>query len=376
MTPSLSPSDCSVPGPATSVPPENPARAQDFVHGAYYPSWKIYRKKAPSCMNLDIISHVYYAFVRLRADAVQHLDEKADTQLPVDGTHGCLHALTQLRRDQHPHLKLLVSVGGGSGSQPFPLVAADPQKRHRFAHSLRAFIDRFSLDGADIDWEHPSTPAHGAAYASLLAAARAALPAPRYLLTTALPAGQWCLRHVPLAAVAPLLSHLHLMAYDYAGPWTARAGHCAQLHAPRAPPDAFAARSGDAAVRYLVERGVPPGKIVLGVPVYGRAFAGVARAGEEVRGPGGGEGGVYDYCELPLRGAREWVDEEVVAAGCVGGEEDGSWVSYETPWTVGRKAEYVREMGLAGLFYWTGVADKDGEGSLMESGWRALRGEV
>lgn len=84
---------------------------------------------------------------------MKHLDEKADTQLSVDGANGCLEALTKLRRDHHPNLKLLLSVGGGSGSKPFPGIAADPTKRQTFATSIRAFVDRFHFDG--VDSKHP-----------------------------------------------------------------------------------------------------------------------------------------------------------------------------------------------------------------------------
>lgn len=42
-------------------------RRTEFVHGAYYPSWKIYRNQPPSSMNLSILTHVFYAFVRYAA---------------------------------------------------------------------------------------------------------------------------------------------------------------------------------------------------------------------------------------------------------------------------------------------------------------------
>lgn len=325
-------------------------------------------------MNLDIISHVFYAFVRLREDgSVYHLDEKADTQLSVDGANGCLEALTKLRRDHHPNLKLLLSVGGGSGSKPFPGIAADPTKRQTFATSIRAFVDRFHFDGVDIDWEHPTTPSDGANYTHLLDTLRTTLPSPRYLLTAALSAGEWCLRNLALAALAAHLDFVNLMCYDFAGPWTdGQAGHHAQLYAPHAPHNAFARRSCHGAVEFAVARGVPPAKIVLGVPVYGRSFLGVDAVGQRFGGHAG-EGGIFEFRELPRPGAEERVDEGVVGAVCVGG--DGGLVSYDNARTVARKAEYVRERGLGGMFYWTGIADKSGRESLLLSGYEALHGK-
>lgn len=292
----------------------------------------------------------------------QHLDEKASLHLPVDTTTGCLSALTTLRRTTHPHLKLVLSIGGGSGSTPFPTIAASPALRDRLALSLRALVDQIGFDGIDLDWEHPTTPTDGANYLHLLAALRTHLPRPDYLLTSALPTGAYCLRHLDLAAVGEVLDGLNLMCYDFAGAWTLRTGHHAQLYSA-----AEGERSCHGAVTYLLEQGVPARKIVLGVPVYGRSFAGAQGAGEEFSGEE-----VCEYRELPGEGAVEWVDEGVGAAGCT---HEGGWVSYDVPATVAAKGRYVRERGLGGLFYWTGVGDKEGEGSLVESGGRALCGE-
>lgn len=67
------------------------------------------------------------------------------------------------------------------------------------------------------------------------------------------------------------------------------------------------------------------------------------------------------------------MDERACAAYCVGG--DGGFVSYDDPVTVERKAAFVRERGLGGLFYWTGTGDRVGvgeEGSLVVAGYCEL----
>ena len=201
-----------------------------------------------------------------------------------------------------------------------------------------------------VDWEFPSDARQGSDYLALLAALRAFLPSPAYLLTSAIPAGEWALRHVNVGAAAAYLDLVNVMAYDFCGAWTDRAGHHAQLHAPGRPCADFARLSCAAAVAYLGRLGVPAGKILLGVPVYGRSFVGAARVGEPYQGYAGEEG-VFDYRELPRPGASELVDGDCGAAYCVGG--DGGFVSYDNPTTVARKAQFVREKRLAGLFYWS-----------------------
>lgn len=159
------------------------------------------------------------------------------------------------------------------------------------------------------------------------------------------------------------------MCYDYSGPWTPSSGHHAQLFAaaPGTTP------SGDAAVQYCLSQNFPPEKLLLGIPCYGRSFLGATGPHQHYAGHGGGSEGTFEYADLPREGALAFLDEKAVAAYCVGG--DGGFVSYDMPSTVKMKARYVRERGLAGLFYWTGTGDRvDGgeEGSLVMTGYCEL----
>ena len=97
------------------------------------------------------------------------------------------------------------------------------------------------------------------------------------------------------------------MAYDFAGSWSNKSGHHAQLF-PNAPHEP----SGSTAVDYLIRRGFPPKKILLGVPVYGRSFLGAIGPGQTFTG-NGGEEGTYEYKSLPREGASENTDTRLVA---------------------------------------------------------------
>lgn len=52
-------------------------------------------------------------------------------------------------KSENPHVKTIVSVGGGSGSAEFPILAADPTARQTFARDAREFCDRYGFDGID-----------------------------------------------------------------------------------------------------------------------------------------------------------------------------------------------------------------------------------
>ena len=96
------------------------------------------------------------------------------------------------------NLKVTLSVGGWTYSQAghFSFVT-DPNPRATFVNSAVQLISDYGLDGLDLDFEYPSTPAQGQGFADLLTALRTAfdqLAASKgdttpYILSAAVPAG-------------------------------------------------------------------------------------------------------------------------------------------------------------------------------------------
>ena len=216
-----------------------------------------------------------------------------------------------------------------------------------------------------VDWEHPSDPQQGQDYVRLLSRLREVLPAPRYVLATCLPAGQWALRNIDLSKAQQYLDLINIMAYDFSGPWTNKTGHQAQLYTP----SRGSGVSCQSAVNYVLSTGVQPKKILLGIPVYGRSFLGSSNINQRYVGIGG-EDGAFDYNDLPRPGSKEHHDDKVGAAYCSGG--DGGFVTYDTPRTVQLKAKFATKTNLGGLFYWQMAADARGPRSLIETGYNTL----
>ncbi|KAK8075840.1 hypothetical protein PG997_010503 [Apiospora hydei] len=354
-----------------------------FTNAVYFPNHKIYSGFTPGMMNYSCISHVFYGFASVAMDGSIFLsDEWADTQAPCDGVQGGLGSLMHLKQ-AHPHLRVVLSVGGGAGaSEAFPLVAASALLRDNFARSAKGLVEASGLDGIDIYWEYPSDPQQGADFVALLDAVRQWLPDDQFLVTAALPADRSLLSCVDVRAAASYLDSVNLMAYDFYGPWTHRSGHHAQLYSMSSSSSSTSTSSKDkgddspsaaGAVAHLLSRGCPASRINLGIPVYGRSFLGVTGPGHRPKGGHGGEDGTgaFEYHQLPRRGAKEVTDKRVGAASCVGG--DGGFVSYDNPDTVKMKARFCKQKGLGGLFYWTGPADaQDTSRSLVAAGFRAL----
>ncbi len=64
-------------------------------------------------------------------------------------------------KQQNPSLQVLVSVGGWIWSGNFSDMVLTTQSRRRFIESVVEFVDRYKLDGLDIDWEYPGMTGNG-----------------------------------------------------------------------------------------------------------------------------------------------------------------------------------------------------------------------
>jgi chitinase len=52
-------------------------------------------------------------------------------------------------KQKHPHLQVILSIGGGSSSEIYPIVAGNAYSRDNFAKSARGLVEASGLDGID-----------------------------------------------------------------------------------------------------------------------------------------------------------------------------------------------------------------------------------
>ncbi|KAL8804505.1 MAG: hypothetical protein Q9182_002512 [Xanthomendoza sp. 2 TL-2023] len=341
---------------------------------AYFVNWAIYgRNHQPQDMPAQNLTHVLYAFANVKENGEVFLTDTwsdTDKHYPTDswndsGTsdsntfcsfeadgvtagnnvYGCAKQLYLLKK-KHRNLKTLLSIGGWTYSANFAKPAS-------------------SQEGLDIDWEYPKDDGEAQNFVRLLAEIRKEYGNNKFLLSTACPAGAKNYEILRMAEMDKHLDFWNLMAYDYAGSWDTTSGHQANLYASQDNPTSTPF-STDKAIKYYTSHGVAASKIVLGMPLYGRAFLNTDGPGKKYSevGEGSYEKGIWDYKVLPKDGAQEKFDKKIGASWSYDAGRK-IMVSYDTKEMAREKVEYVKKGGLGGGMWWESSGDRQGGDSLI-----------
>lgn len=195
----------------------------------------------------------------------------------------------------------------------------------------------------------------------------------RQIITAAMPAGPQHYGLLPLHDMNQYLDYFNLMAYDYMGSFSKHSGHQANLYPSESNPKATEFSTNKAVSDYIAA-GVPAHKIVLGMPLYGRAFQKTGGLGQAFNGigPGTWEAGVYDFKDLPQSGAIEHYDSEAGASWSWDAKEK-IIISYDNLDSIEKKTDYIISKGLGGGMFWEASGDRTGNQSLIHAAYMAFR---
>jgi len=343
----------------------------------YYPNWAIYRNPTlkPSGLDPNLVTHINYAFAKVdTAGNIILFDSWADTDYRSDWNTekpywGNFRELYDLKK-KYPHLKTLISIGGWTLSDTFSQMAESPDARKNFAKKAVEFCKKYDFDGIDIDWEYPCFTEHQGRpqdkinftllLAELHAAAKSA--SPKLLVTIAAPAGSGNYNNMEVSKIHRYLDWINLMTYDMHGPWPDSenniTNHQSALYpAKKGNPEL----SIESVVRFYLSQGVPPEKLVLGMPLYGRTFANAKATStglfSSYQGAGTGttsEVGMrffYDIKQnLSLTHHLHW--DEIAQVPYLHNSQTGEFITFDNETSLQIKCEWLKKMNLGGAMVW------------------------
>lgn len=304
----------------------------------------------PSPLDLSEVTHINYAFGYVdETDIIIRNPEELKT----------LRSLTKASG-----VKLLVSLMQAKGGPWFCLRCKTEEGRKLLARQARELMETYELDGIDVDWEYPgiyqgqrNCETCITDFVDLIREMRTALG--DNLLTYATPAMPDLWEHINFPAVDPYLDYINLMGYDYN--WSdLGAAHQSNLY-PASVGTGNHAQCTAAAVKMMMDMGIAPSHLNLGVPFYGYVAG---------KGPSGFL--TYDKIHELLESGevKEAFDEAAQQSYLI---KDGAfYCCCDSPQTIAAKAAYVKENGLGGMMYWTYNQDAQ-YGILRKAVWIELQ---
>ncbi|KAJ9059073.1 hypothetical protein DSO57_1006205 [Entomophthora muscae] len=375
--------------------------AGDKVVVGYYVPWG---KVSPSELSYHKVTHINYGFgvLKNRGDPSEiSFDEFYDGN--------ALKGVIQGARKNN--VKVLISLGGWTGSQTFSNLVASPAHRSKLINNTMVYLskgsgepgkDGWGLDGVDIDWEYPGRKAAACNdfsptfeandsdnYLKLLQELRKAMDDKfgkgNKLLTAAVRVTPFDKNGVPMndvSAFAREFDFINIMAYDINGPWNKTTGANAPFDSKNTPSykqsiDDWVSAMGD------------PNKVVAGLSFYGRTLTtkgdmdgstiSVETNGQRTKGDdmdsnlpnaicneGSIYSGVYRYRKL-----RENILTDKTTAGAgytryfdkasqtpyLFNKAEKKFISYDDVESLKIKVDHAKAMNLRGVMYWDMTQD-------------------
>jgi len=327
----------------------------DFMVVAYVAGFRNYDI---SKIDATKLTHINYAFANIINGQVMFGSDKIDN---TERNSDDIRTLTSLK-EVNPELKVLVSVGGWGWSGNFSDAALTDSARERFAVSAAAFVREHDLDGIDLDWEYPNHPGAGNVFRPedvrnftlMLECVRRHLDSlsavqgmkEKYLLTIATGASELYAANTELGLLQQYLDFINIMTYDF---------HHRDIH---------------------IRDGVPPSKLNIGIPFYGRVWKGVEPANNglyrEARTTGAGLS-YSDVLKALADPAYTRYYDSSAASPFLWNERDSVFISYEDEASVAARMEYLKKRGLGGVMFWEYTEDV--EGMLLNAIVNVLKGK-
>lgn len=227
-----------------------------------------YTENSSEVPDVNLVTHVNFAhgrFVNTATGEGGIVIGKANTSSDNSSYIALLNKVVALK-EKNPKLKVLLMIGGwGEQADGFSMMARSEKGRADFCKSVKEKLDKYNLDGVDIDWEYPGggpdcnakSSADPKNFNILLKELREALGDTKIISYASSSSAKYC----EFKEAMLYLDYVNVMTYDMGNP----PYHNSTLYKSPLTRD----RSCESSVEAHRQAGVPLNRQNLGVPFYG-----------------------------------------------------------------------------------------------------------
>ncbi|KAM7513327.1 hypothetical protein LguiB_012202 [Lonicera macranthoides] len=322
------------------------------IKAAYWPSFNGF---PASSIDTSYFTHIYFAFI---------LPKRASYELDVTQFHlQKFPEFIDALRVSDPHVKTVLSIGG-AGNDPivFSKMVSNKKNRAAFINSTIEVARQFGFDGVDLDWEFPTNALDMSNLGLLFKQWRQILEneanitkRPRLLLTSAVYYASKLSfsgipRSYPVDFIRNYVDWISPMCFDYHGPWERVTGEHSALYDPNSN------TSTSFGIQSWIQAGIPPEKIVMGLPLYGHTWTLQDPNENGLRAPAVGAGpgnGTLVYSQVvDFISNNDAIVEFDNGTASFYSYARGSWVGYDDVGSIKLKVQFARAKSLGGYFFW------------------------
>lgn len=305
-----------------------------------------------SQIDTDGFTHLILAFAHFDSDYAVVAEDARDVPY-----------YKQFTALQSSSLQTWIAIGGGGFSvELWSSMVASSSSRSAFISSLKSFMETYSFQGVDLDWEFPAI-ADAENLVSFVRELRAAF-GEDYGISAALPSDWGSIQGFNPDALGKYVDFFNYMAYDLHG-WGVDSG------------DAQKRVTYQASIIDIAENLLPlwanqtdPGLINLGIPLYGRGYtlsdpdcdtvdceaSGPSEAGSCVKDPTGVMVQSDIRTAISANKATVVLDSTTMQKYATWGTDQ--WMGYDDEETLALKLAWADGLCLGGTVFW--ALDNDG----------------
>ncbi|KAM3704065.1 hypothetical protein ACJW31_04G147300 [Castanea mollissima] len=333
--------------------------------GGYWRSSEV-EKFPPKSISKTWFTHLFYATVAIDPETYKiRLSDIDQTWM------GRFTSVISNNSD----VKCMLSIGGDTEASraAFSKMVSTSAGRKRFIEDSIKVARQNGFHGLDLYWKYPASETEFdmqnlgllfEAWRRGLIDDSSATGKPQLLLSTIayfapkfFPPNDK--KAYPFEAIKDNVDFVNLVCYDYHGnqDFEATAEHALLYDQPGKKSTDYGILS------WINDARVPQGKMVIGLPLYGRTWTLKDPNKNWIGAPAAGvmsNGSVMDYSDIMIfnkdHHATVVDDENTVSTYSYAGQD---WIGYDSEYSIKKKVQYAKNHALGGYFFWALDMDKD-----------------